>query len=122
MGVPLAGREREVILMSDMNESGVSAVGATADYSGVAGRLPLAELAERIESPTVTRTMLSAFMACAGREGAHLDGLSGPLTRFLASQGILGTSGGLTSRGVALRAILRDRAMDRAFNLGSRAL
>ena len=57
----------------------------------------------------------SALLAVAGREGAVLTGLSASLRASLGELGVLGRAGGLTARGVALRAILKDRALDDAF-------
>lgn len=88
----------------------------TATY-GEAARPSLSFLADRIytDGGAVKRGMLGAH----GREGARLEGLSATQTDELQRVGVLGRGEGLTSRGVALRAILQNRQMDEMFGSGS---
>ena len=83
---------------------------ATATYAGVP---PLADVAALIaDRSDAERAMVSAV----GREGAPVA-LSEHWSAYLRQVGVLGTGGGLTSRGVALRAILVRRADERDFPL-----
>jgi hypothetical protein len=58
-----------------------------------------------------------ALLAVVPREGTRPDRLSAPETDQMRQAGVLGAGGGLTSRGVALRAMLLRRVEDRDFAL-----
>lgn len=70
----------------------------------------LAEMAGKLSAAQKT-----ALLGAAGREGARLSGLTSTETDELTGVRVLGRSGGLTSRGVALRAIVVREAFDDAF-------
>jgi hypothetical protein len=49
--------------------------------------------------------------------GARLDGLNATLLAELQDLGVVGTNGGLTAHGAAVRAVLDREALDRDFPL-----
>lgn len=73
---------------------------------------------ERAPSLAERGLLERALLAAPGSYvGARLSGLSASLTLFLADLGVVGTNGGLTAHGAAVRAVLDREALDRDFPL-----